>query len=694
MADNEIRNRVVTEFSEEGMSGLLQKATGVSQALMGIAAAQYLVGQAVSAVAGPLNNLIQLNVQREAQLRSITNALVAQQAVGATRAVQAVADAALAGREYTGQLSAATRREISAGIRQYAEFGDSARDAYMRSASSAGTFLQAQVAARTMMRMMVQDAAALPGEVNDYATAMQIASSSVIQAAAGTRYSNVRSVMSLINNTTAAAINAGIDSAQAGRDIMRMMSSGRGQAALDNRTWTEVIAPYATRASGQRLDASQFNALRASERFEVLERTANMLRNIMNSSADSWEAVIGTLSSARDELIQQSTLPLYKQIQSRLSQFSSWLNQGVETGTSVLQGLQRVGEYLFTNVSKWLDPIGDYMFGSISRVSRALDSVSRNPALSYVITLFMQLASGIQQWLITPTNAAGGALNVLTLALSIFNPYMFLAAGFLRYLASGSSSLTTLLTGIATLGAYAVGSLNLFLGVIDLLTDAIAGMWDILGAPLGAILAIAGAVMYGLVAMLLPALEMLGTVIIAGVLPVLSVAVSVLMFFVDAIVTFVSLIFDWINVVAPGISSAQTLGQALKNLRDDAIFVAHSIREAFEELKSMLGIRSTAAIIAEAAGVATTTAAGDGMLERMRRLMAGRVDADGNINLTSPRQRPTASTHNDFRFSRFDITQRFAEGFDPDRIATLFQRDISNAANQRTEGGLGLAFST
>jgi hypothetical protein len=64
------------------------------------------------------------------------------------------------------------------------------------------------------------------------------------------------------------------------------------------------------------------------------------------------------------------------------------------------------------------------------------------------------------------------------------------------------------------------------------------------------------------------------------------------------------------------------------------------------------------------------------------------------INLTGTQQRPVSHTNNDFRFSRFDITQRFAEGFDPDRIATFFQRDIANAANQHTESGHAPAFST
>jgi hypothetical protein len=53
-----------------------------------------------------------------------------------------------------------------------------------------------------------------------------------------------------------------------------------------------------------------------------------------------------------------------------------------------------------------------------------------------------------------------------------------------------------------------------------------------------------------------------------------------------------------------------------------------------------------------------------------------------------PGRQPHPTTHNDFRGSRFDITQRFAEGFDPDRIAVAFVNDLERTANRRLTGGL------
>lgn len=47
--------------------------------------------------------------------------------------------------------------------------------------------------------------------------------------------------------------------------------------------------------------------------------------------------------------------------------------------------------------------------------------------------------------------------------------------------------------------------------------------------------------------------------------------------------------------------------------------------------------------------------------------------------------------YNDFRGSRFDITQNFAEGFDPDRIATAFSSDLSNLGEMRMQSGFAPA---
>jgi hypothetical protein len=47
----------------------------------------------------------------------------------------------------------------------------------------------------------------------------------------------------------------------------------------------------------------------------------------------------------------------------------------------------------------------------------------------------------------------------------------------------------------------------------------------------------------------------------------------------------------------------------------------------------------------------------------------------------------------DFRGSRFDITQKFAEGFDPDRIAVAFTNDLAALGERRLQSGFSPLFT-
>lgn len=60
----------------------------------------------------------------------------------------------------------------------------------------------------------------------------------------------------------------------------------------------------------------------------------------------------------------------------------------------------------------------------------------------------------------------------------------------------------------------------------------------------------------------------------------------------------------------------------------------------------------------------------------------------------TPVARGGSKVHNDFRYSRFDIKQMFAEGFDPDRIGVAFVNELTAAADQKLSSGLAPVFGT
>ena len=50
-------------------------------------------------------------------------------------------------------------------------------------------------------------------------------------------------------------------------------------------------------------------------------------------------------------------------------------------------------------------------------------------------------------------------------------------------------------------------------------------------------------------------------------------------------------------------------------------------------------------------------------------------------------------TYQDFRYSRFDIQQKFEEGLDPDRVAIAFAKDLGRVGEAKLESGFSPLFS-
>lgn len=69
------------------------------------------------------------------------------------------------------------------------------------------------------------------------------------------------------------------------------------------------------------------------------------------------------------------------------------------------------------------------------------------------------------------------------------------------------------------------------------------------------------------------------------------------------------------------------------------------------------------------------------------------ADAAAAAGTDTPKQRAGAP-YNDFRGSRFDIKQAFAEGFDPDRVAVAFTNDLAKISERRTMSGYSQPFAS
>ena len=93
----------------------------------------------------------------------------------------------------------------------------------------------------------------------------------------------------------------------------------------------------------------------------------------------------------------------------------------------------------------------------------------------------------------------------------------------------------------------------------------------------------------------------------------------------------------------------------------------------------------------------TMQSVGDDWRERMDHRRQREQATAGGLDTAAPttgHNPPSHTTHNDFRNSRFDITQNFGEGYDPDRIAVAFTRDLNRVSDRRLSSQLVPAWST
>lgn len=79
--------------------------------------------------------------------------------------------------------------------------------------------------------------------------------------------------------------------------------------------------------------------------------------------------------------------------------------------------------------------------------------------------------------------------------------------------------------------------------------------------------------------------------------------------------------------------------------------------------------------------------------EDTKRDAAARRKAAEEEKRTEPGEERDGPPHYDFRGSKFDITQKFAEGFDPDRIAVAFANDLAAMGERKLQSGFSPIYS-
>lgn len=623
---------------------------GVTSGLVGIAARLWSVTEiasaaqaSLSALVAPLQNIAGAWSGREQQLNNISRSLRQYQFVG-----QSVAD---------------INREIATSMPGANEAQRSARftEVYQNQ------FNQARQFSRGIVRQMSRDAALLPGELNDY---MQTFSTSLPQLAK-VQGMTLQRATHLTNYLTAGAVAAGVDAPQASRDIMQALT---GRSSIVDRSWTEVFSNYA-RFRGKKINTpAEFNRLNQTQRVQVLEDIASQLQPMMDATGDAYEAIMGTFKSLQHELYLEASEPLFEAWKKTMLA----VNQQLSAFYPVIAGVGRYFAQLgagvidrFTAAIVHTEKVMLHLLPDIQQVGAKISNFVTGELLPVLVRIYNPLATAVRFAGSLIWRAGGLMLEVAT-------EYVWPAFLFV------------------TDKAFLLGETLWNAGVAAY--EAVNTAFQILGGAVGQA--------SGIFAILEPTIEVWRLSLEVASLYVRESFIPLITFLVGNIGTIFGLFQSAIQYAQIGFNSITTyldeLARSGSVLAQVFSVLANTLRELPNTMFGGAGGSIFDALRSDAEGSAqaqegamrqVTATIPDWMLAIQKSISSiGKGDADlGRTGRGDRTNRPHATQ--DFRYSRFDIQQRFADGFSPDRIASAFVSDLEAMASQRLSSGFAPAFS-
>jgi hypothetical protein len=668
--------------------GATSKLVSFGQQLASVSVIAQTAKASLASMIQPLEAVASAWTGREQQINNITRSLRQYQYVG-----QSIVDI---NRDIARSMPGASAAERGAEFTQV----------YNRQ------FEQGRQVARSLIRDMNQMAAILPGEANDY---MQTFSTSLPFLSQGRGMTDQRAAR-LSSYLTAGGIAGGIDAQQSGRDLMQFLTTG---PHMTDRSWTEVWSQYATRNNGQRVSAEQIRGMTTTQRIEILENISRQLQPMMDATGDSYEALKGTLNSFRHELYLFITEPIFDAwkgiLRASATQFTK-LNDAIGPvlrtfaafAATGLDAIQSKIKFAVEGVTMWFRRMPQHLerFGNVLvAVNDKLEPLRRIGA-----SLAAPIGRGLghaRSYISEHTGLTGlqaltrfFAPEILVLAL---NRFFGLALGPIGFVITSMFSHMLLGGGGGDL-------LNSFVSAMQLvgptLLSAVGGLYRLYNALLevtsvfleGGLVPIVGALVSAL-AVVIEVVTFLGL----GIAQVVSLIMLGLMPLFTAFSLGFDIITMFFSALLSTIFSALGVNTSMFDLVDALRSTAAELRKWTQDVKDDFRylLREAGLITQEeyqrtihAAAATSTVAVPEWLAGLQRRLSWGQFDIEeggGAHTGQAPPNRP--QVHQDFRYSRFDITQKFADGFSPERVAAAFVGDLESMASQQLASGYGLAFS-
>lgn len=203
--------------------------------------------------------------------------------------------------------------------------------------------------ASEVIQKITTDAAKLPGEAEEYIEVFK-AGLPFVQAAMPGGSNN--DILEFTDKLTAIGKTFGLDAGLIGREFDHMLSPGKGTASLRLPLFRQLL-PFMQKVEGQaHLTAESFNAMAAPQRLHLLQSTFVKLQPMLDASADSFEAMWGSLKSGVQQLARMGTgglfLGIKKQIQAFTSAFVDDKGKLTKRGQDIVAALSKISSVIGT----------------------------------------------------------------------------------------------------------------------------------------------------------------------------------------------------------------------------------------------------------------------------------------------------------------------------------------------------------
>lgn len=530
-------------------------------------------------------------------------------------------------------------------------------------------FNKSMLVSESMMAKIVATSAKLPGEAEEYIEVFKMGMVPVRNAMHG----SLNDTMTFTNKWAAFTKTLGEASRNAGMDLMRLLASEKGGANVRMKSWEAIQNVLKGMPEYASMTAKEFNQMIPEKRIEILKKAVAKFDPMINKMAGTWTAMLGAFYSNTKAIARGMTENIFNSMKKGLGTINDLFMDADGNFTKLSKWIMAAGQAITSFLVTPFEGLLDVVSKIPDQIGAAGAAIRANPAL-HMIGRAVGRVGGAVGGAVGRLTAPGGVVSSIQ---SAAGPMMTVFGQRLSILSKLIDPLLTMLTTVANIAASTIipvfvevqGVLNSVLRpVVKLLSGIFVDVTNVFKAlqpKLQEFFAAAKRLVHAIGGVLQPIIRIVAHMLQERFHRALMIAQK-------AISAVVTVLKWWWNVLS---SILEKLGQVAGKVAD-MVAGPEEPEEAAEEDQADWFQKLIDAF--DKAGEDQ-----DKKSDELKKAME-ESGAAGAI--------PKSQVTQDFRGSRFDISQKFAEGFDPDRIAVAFAQDVGKVGTKRLQSAFEPAF--